>query len=70
MNKINENKSGADLSDKLIDASLQFREIETIEQTIDKQNDENAALRYNNPVSAIENSQEILKQSKEINYDK
>jgi signal transduction histidine kinase/Flp pilus assembly protein TadD len=70
LNKFNENNSSADLSDKLIDASLQLREIETIEQTIDKLNDENAVLRYNNPVEAIEKSQEILKQSKEIKYVK
>ncbi|HEX2788353.1 MAG TPA: tetratricopeptide repeat-containing sensor histidine kinase [Ignavibacteria bacterium] len=67
--------SPAELSSKPLNGELsdEFTETsneEALRELIDKQNDENAALRYNNPISAIKNSQEILKQSKEINYVK
>lgn len=41
---------------------------ESIEEKIDRLNEENALLRYNNPAAAIENSKEILKQAKQVNY--
>lgn len=45
-------------------------DIESIKLSIDKENDENALLRYNNPLEAIKKSEKILKRSKEIDYIK
>lgn len=45
-------------------------DIESIKQSIDKENDENALLRYNNPLESIKKSEKLVTRSKEINYTK